>query len=98
MNFRCNKNFNDDVIAALAEGIMLKKELRVSYNFQFSNLAVVSFRLLIWERITFQTLAYRSWVRPSGHMCASTCSSWIQTAYPLTAQKVFPNDLRTSKI
>jgi hypothetical protein len=32
LNFRCNKNFNDDVIAALAEGINLKKELRVSYN------------------------------------------------------------------
>ena len=30
LNFRCNKNFNDDVIAALAEGINLKKELRVS--------------------------------------------------------------------
>ena len=30
LNFRCNKNFNDDIIAALAEGITLKKELRVS--------------------------------------------------------------------
>ena len=30
LNFRCNKNFTDDVVAALAEGITLKKELRVS--------------------------------------------------------------------
>lgn len=35
LNFRCNTNFNDDVIAALAEGINLKKELRVSYTFHF---------------------------------------------------------------
>jgi Ran GTPase-activating protein (RanGAP) involved in mRNA processing and transport len=28
LNFRCNKNFNDDIVAALAEGITLKKELR----------------------------------------------------------------------
>jgi len=30
LNFRCNINFNNDVIEALAEGIGLKKELRVS--------------------------------------------------------------------
>jgi len=30
LNFRCNKNFNDDVVRALCEGIQLKKELRVS--------------------------------------------------------------------
>lgn len=30
LNFRCNSNFNDEVIASLAEGINLKKELRVS--------------------------------------------------------------------
>ena len=30
LNFRCNRNFNDDIISALAEGINLKKELRVS--------------------------------------------------------------------
>ena len=30
LNFRCNNNFSDDVVAALAEGITLKKELRVS--------------------------------------------------------------------
>ena len=30
LNFRCNKNFNDDVVKALCEGIQLKKELRVS--------------------------------------------------------------------
>jgi len=28
LNFRCNKNFNDKIISALAEGINLKKELR----------------------------------------------------------------------
>lgn len=28
LNFRCNKNFNDDIVQALAEGINLKKELR----------------------------------------------------------------------
>ena len=28
LNFRCNKNFNDEIIAALADGINLKKELR----------------------------------------------------------------------
>lgn len=32
LNFRCNTNFNDDVVAALAEGINLKKELRVSLH------------------------------------------------------------------
>jgi hypothetical protein len=30
LNFRCNKNFNNQVVSALAEGIMLKKELRVT--------------------------------------------------------------------
>ena len=30
LNFRCNKNFDDSVVQALAEGISLKKELRVS--------------------------------------------------------------------
>jgi hypothetical protein len=33
LNFRCNKNFNDDVVKALCEGIQLKKELRVSHIF-----------------------------------------------------------------
>jgi len=28
LNFRCNKNFNDEIVSALAEGINLKKELR----------------------------------------------------------------------
>lgn len=31
LNFRCNKNFNNELIEALAEGISLKKELRVSF-------------------------------------------------------------------
>ena len=30
LNFRCNHNFTDQVVAALADGISLKKELRVS--------------------------------------------------------------------
>ena len=30
LNFRCNKNFGNELIEALAEGIALKKELRVS--------------------------------------------------------------------
>lgn len=33
LNFRCNKNFNDEIVAALAEGITLKKELRVSISY-----------------------------------------------------------------
>lgn len=28
LNFRCNKNFDEKIVAALAEGITLKKELR----------------------------------------------------------------------
>lgn len=28
LNFRCNRNFNEEVVQALAEGITLKKELR----------------------------------------------------------------------
>lgn len=31
LNFRCNKNFGNTIIEALAEGIALKKELRVSH-------------------------------------------------------------------
>ena len=31
LNFRCNKNFNDEIVQALSDGIILKKELRVSY-------------------------------------------------------------------
>jgi hypothetical protein len=30
LNFRCNRNFTNDLVDALAEGITLKKELRVS--------------------------------------------------------------------
>ena len=30
LNFRCNKNFTEEILEALAEGIALKKELRVS--------------------------------------------------------------------
>jgi hypothetical protein len=30
LNFRCNKGFGDEIVNALCEGIMLKKELRVS--------------------------------------------------------------------
>lgn len=30
LNFRCNNGFTDEVVAAIAEGITLKKELRVS--------------------------------------------------------------------
>lgn len=39
LNFRCNKNFNDNIVKALAEGINLKKELRVSkeYIYNFSD-------------------------------------------------------------
>lgn len=33
LNFRCNKNFDESIVEALAEGITLKKELRVSFNF-----------------------------------------------------------------
>ena len=32
LNFRCNKGFSDEVVAALADGIRLKKELRVSID------------------------------------------------------------------
>ena len=33
LNFRCNKNFTDQALSALAEGITLKKELRVGQIF-----------------------------------------------------------------
>lgn len=33
LNFRCNKNFNDEIVQALSDGIILKKELRVSKSF-----------------------------------------------------------------
>lgn len=35
LNFRCNKNFNDELVESLAEGISLKKELRVSHLIGF---------------------------------------------------------------
>jgi hypothetical protein len=35
LNFRCNKNFNNQIIEALAEGVSLKKELRVSNRGKF---------------------------------------------------------------
>jgi len=33
LNFRCNRGFSEKLVAALAEGITLKKELRVSFHF-----------------------------------------------------------------
>ena len=54
LNFRCNKNFNDDVVKALCEGIQLKKELRVSHIFLLSyQISIFIFRLLIWEKMIF---------------------------------------------
>lgn len=48
LNFRCNKNFNDNVVKALCEGINLKKELRVSYcSFVF----MLYFRPSIWVKM-----------------------------------------------
>ena len=48
LNFRCNKNFDEEVVKALAEGITLKKELRVSNNsFYFNN-----YRLLTLVKTT----------------------------------------------
>jgi hypothetical protein len=40
LNFRCNKNFNNEVIDALAEGISLKKELRVSKIYFLNNFLI----------------------------------------------------------
>jgi hypothetical protein len=58
LNFRCNTNFTDEVIAALSEGITLKKELRVSqldHNpFSFSYLF---YRPLTSAKIKYQTKA-----------------------------------------
>ena len=45
LNFRCNKNFNDQIVAALAEGITLKKELRVSLCFANSERSFILFHL-----------------------------------------------------
>lgn len=47
INFRLN-NFNEKMIEALAEGIKMKKELRVSIRDSFDPYV---YRLLIWERI-----------------------------------------------
>ena len=42
LNFRCNRNFTDNIISALAEGINLKKELRVSaIIFNFDNVCLL---------------------------------------------------------
>ena len=61
LNFRCNKNFTDDIVAALAEGITLKKELRVSLSFLINH--CLPNRPLTSARTTFQTTAFRFWVR-----------------------------------
>lgn len=45
LNFRCNKNFNDQIVAALAEGITLKKELRVSLCLKNSERSFILFNL-----------------------------------------------------
>ena len=45
LNFRCNKNFNDQIVAALAEGITLKKELRVSLCLANSERSFILFNL-----------------------------------------------------
>ena len=56
LNFRCNKNFNDNIVKALCEGISLKKELRVS---QFFYLTIFSFyRLLIWVKMILLIAEY----------------------------------------
>lgn len=64
LNFRCNNNFSDDCVAALAEGINLKKELRVSKNQigKMTNNLCFQIRLLISEKIAYQTKAFNTWV------------------------------------
>ena len=65
LNFRCNKNFNDDVVKALCEGIQLKKELRVSHIFYFLiKFLFLFFRLLIWEKMIFPIPEFSYLVKP----------------------------------
>jgi len=47
LNFRCNNNFSDDVVAALAEGINLKKELRVSISKKTNSIKLKTDNLII---------------------------------------------------
>ena len=57
--FRCNKNFNDDVVRALCEGIQLKKELRVSTFFSFYlKFLFLLYRPSIWVKMIFPTLEF----------------------------------------
>ena len=59
LNFRCNKNFNDDVVRALCEGIQLKKELRVSTFFSsYLKFLFLLYRQSIWEKMIFPTLEF----------------------------------------
>ena len=52
LNFRCNKNFNDEIVQALSDGIILKKELRVS-KFITNKINFFNYRRLIWVKMTF---------------------------------------------
>ena len=65
LNFRCNKNFNDEIVQALSDGIILKKELRVSF---YLYLTTIFYRLLIWVRTTFPIMELRFLVKHLGHM------------------------------
>jgi hypothetical protein len=65
LNFRCNKNFNDDVVRALCEGIQLKKELRVSiFLHLLSNFLFLLSRPLIWVKMIFPTLEFSCLEKP----------------------------------
>ena len=76
LNFRCNENFNDEAMAALAEGVSLKKELRVSKIEQIICLYfLISYRPLTLVKTKSQTKASISWVKHSKHMFVYTCFS-----------------------
>jgi len=46
LNFRCNRSFTEEVVKALADGITLKKELRVSTGQRYNRM----YRRLISEK------------------------------------------------
>lgn len=64
LNFRCNRNFNDDVVKALCEGINLKKELRVSIFFIFLNFSIYNHRQSIWVKMIFPIPEFSYLVKP----------------------------------
>ena len=102
LNFRCNKNFDDDIISAIAEGINLKKELRVSLHHQIffitvTHFCVIIFRPSIWERTIYLTEVFKFWEMLWELTYVYTCCSWIQIRYQKRERRACPSAWRTSK-